>query len=48
VARVVSPEEKRAELLARVLDNFTGLSKIATSQFELNQQLGEIIEAVAE
>ncbi|MEX2607324.1 MAG: hypothetical protein WD708_08265 [Kiritimatiellia bacterium] len=48
VARVVSPDEKRAELLSRVLDNFTGLSKIATSQFELNQQLGELIEAVAE
>lgn len=48
VARVVSQEEKRAELLSRVLDNFTGLSKIATSQFELNQQLGEIIEAVAD
>lgn len=45
-ARVVSTEEKRAELLARVLDNFTGLSKIATSQFELNQQLGTLIEAV--
>ena len=43
LVRIVDQEEKRAELLGRVLDNFSDLSRVATDQFELNQQLGEII-----
>lgn len=43
LVRIVDREEKRAELLGRVLDNFSDLSRVATDQFELNQQLGEII-----
>ncbi|MFP4352742.1 MAG: hypothetical protein ACLFTU_07925 [Puniceicoccaceae bacterium] len=43
LVRIVDQEEKRAELLGRVLDNFSDLSRVATDQFELNQKLGEII-----
>ncbi len=43
LVRIVDQEEKQAELLGRVLDNFSDLSRVATDQFELNQQLGEII-----
>ncbi|WP_269540511.1 DUF4175 family protein [Cerasicoccus fimbriatus] len=44
VARVVTPEEKQAELVNRVLDKFNQISGVASGQRETSQELGKIIE----
>lgn len=44
VARVVTPEEKQAELVNRVLDKFNQISGVASGQREASQELGKIIE----
>lgn len=44
VARVVTPQEKQAELVNRVLDKFNQISGVASGQREASQELGEIIE----
>jgi len=44
VARVVTPEEKQAELVNRVLDKFNQISGVASGQRDASQELGKIIE----
>ncbi|GHC01434.1 DUF4175 family protein [Cerasicoccus arenae] len=44
VARVVTPEEKQAELVNRVLDKFNQISGVASSQRTVNQDLGKLID----
>jgi hypothetical protein len=43
-ARVVSAEEKRADLAARLGDTLQGLNDVRLGQEELARRLGEIIQ----
>lgn len=44
IARVVTPEEKQAELVNRVLDKFNQISGVASGQRDASAELGKIIE----
>lgn len=48
VARVVSEQEKRQDLLNRVGDSLSSIGEATTDQEVLNQRLGELIKARAE
>lgn len=45
-ARVVSDEEKRADLAARLSDTLNGLNDVRQGQEELNKRLGDMINAL--
>lgn len=45
-ARVVSEEEKRADLAARLGDTLSGLNEVRQEQQDLNQKLGDFIQAL--
>ncbi|MBG88880.1 MAG: hypothetical protein CMO80_18530 [Verrucomicrobiales bacterium] len=48
VARVVSPEEKRQDLMNRVGDSLSSIDEAASDQKSLNDRLGELIRSRAE
>ena len=43
VVKIVTPEEKRAEIAARLMDTFQGLNDLATDQEKLNKDVGSLI-----
>jgi hypothetical protein len=48
IARVVSSEEKRQDLMNRVGDSLSSIDEAASDQESLNQRLGDLIRARAE